>query len=325
MSLRWIALGLALVIAALVVISLRAAAAERHRSRQLAEQGRHLEAEIGDRRRAEAELRALNRELDERVRERTTELANTVDQLAAENRVRERVQAQLQRMNKNLREFDGFISHELRQPLGALQICIELLEASPGELSEKRREYVVKAKGEIQRMAKMIENELRLSKAAHGEVPTEPVALGPLVQEVAASLAPQLEPIGARIEVGELPAAFIDSDQARQIFTNLIENAIRYRRTEVPLEIRIAAERTDELPSGFSDIVVRDNGQGFETSASERLFETFRRGSHGGIGSGLGLAIARRIVEHHGGSIRAEGTPGEGARFVLRLPVVGEA
>ncbi len=318
-----IGLGLALVIAGLVVLSMRAAAAERHRSHELAEQGRLLEEEIGERRWAEEELRALNRQLDERVRHRTGELASVVEQLATENRVRRRVQAQLERMNKSLREFDAFISHELRQPLSALQIWAELLEASPGELTEKRREYIQKAKSEIQRMARMIENELRLSKAAHGEVPTDPVPLTPIVQEVAADLAPKLETADARVDVGELPAALIDADQARQIFTNLIENAIRYRRPDATLEIRIESRRED-VPAEFCEIVVSDNGQGFDTTASEQLFQAFRRGTETAEGSGLGLAICRRIVEHHGGSIRAEGTPGEGATFTIRLPTPGE-
>lgn len=316
-----VALGLAAIIAALVVLSMRGADSEHRKALEVSDMNERLEVEIGERRRAETELRALNRELDERVRDRTGALAKAVDQLAAENRARQRVLAHLERMNASLRQFDGFISHELRQPLGALQIWVDLLESSGGDLSEKGRGYVAKSRSEIRRMSRMIENELRLSKATHGEAPTDPVALAPLLKGLLADLAPRLEAASARIELpAELPAVFVDPDQTRQVFGNLIENAVKYRRPESPLVIRIEAHR-DGLPDGLCEVVVTDNGRGFEDEAAERLFDSFRRASQDQAGSGLGLAICRRIVEHHGGSIRAKGTPGAGASFYVRLPV----
>jgi signal transduction histidine kinase len=315
-----VALGLAAIIAALVTLSMRGAESEHRKALELSEVNDRLEVEIGERRRAEAELRSLNRELDERVRDRTAELARVVDQLASENRARQRVLAHLERMNASLRQFDGFISHELRQPLGALQIWVDLLESSGGELTEKGRGYVAKSRSEIRRMSRMIENELRLSKATHGEAPTDPVELGPLLKSLLTDLAPRLEAATARVELGsDLPSVFVDPDQARQIFGNLIENAVKYRRPESPLVIRVEAHE-EGSPDGLCEIVVTDNGRGFEDAAAETLFDSFRRASQDQAGAGLGLAICRRIVEHHGGTIRAKGTPGAGASFFVRLP-----
>jgi signal transduction histidine kinase len=167
----------------------------------------------------------------------------------------------------------------------------------------------------------MIENELRLSKATHGEAPTDPVALGPLLKGLIADLGARLDAAAARVDVSEqLPAVFVDPDQARQVFGNLIENAVKYRRPESPLVVQIEVHR-DGLPDGLCEIVVTDNGRGFEDSAAETLFDSFRRAAQDEAGSGLGLAICRRIVEHHGGTIRARGTPGAGASFFVRLPM----
>jgi signal transduction histidine kinase len=212
-----VALGLTAIIAALVVLSMRGAESEHRKALELARVNDRLEIEVGERRRAEAELRSLNRELDERVRDRTAALVQAVDQLASENRARQRVLAHLERMNASLRQFDGFISHELRQPLGALQIWVDLLEGSGSDLSEKRRAYIAKARSEIRRMSRMIENELRLSKATHGEAPTDPVALGPLLTGLIAD--PRPAPRGGyrpRRSRDEPPAVFVDADQARQ-------------------------------------------------------------------------------------------------------------
>ena len=316
-----VALGLTAIIAALVVLSMRGAESEHRKALELARVNDRLEIEVGERRRAEAELRSLNRELDERVRDRTAALVQAVDQLASENRARQRVLAHLERMNASLRQFDGFISHELRQPLGALQIWVDLLEGSGSDLSEKGRAYIAKARSEIRRMSRMIENELRLSKATHGEAPTDPVALGPLLTGLIADLAPHLEAATGRVDLEtNLPAVFVDADQARQVFGNLIENAVKYRRPESPLVVSIEAHHNG-VPDGLCEIVVSDNGRGFEDEAAESLFDSFRRASQEEPGSGLGLAICRRIVEHHGGTIRARGTPGAGASFFVRLPM----
>lgn len=314
-----VAFGLACVIAGLVVLMMRAANAEYRKAAELGVLNQRLEVEIGDKRRAESELRSLNRSLDERVRERTSALAQAVDQLADENRARKRVLAHLERMNASLRQFDGFISHELRQPLGALQIWIDLIESGI-DLDEKKRGYLAKARNEIRRMAKMIENELRLSKATHGTAPTEPIELGPLLEAILHDLSPRLEEAGAKVEVSEMPRVFVDPDQARQVFGNLLENAVKYRRPDVPLRVHVQLGREPTL-EGMCEIRVRDNGRGFDPSAAESLFDSFRRATQDQAGSGLGLAICRRIVEHHGGSIHAEGAPAQGATFVVRLPM----
>src|SRR5690606_32980279 len=114
---------------------------------------------------------------------------------------------------------------------------------------------VQRCKGEIGRMARMIENELELSKATHGHVPSDPVPLRGLVDAVVGDLRPRLEELGAEVVVEPLPEVFADPDQTRQVFGNLIENALKYRRPEVPLVVRVAEERRPDL-DGLCEISI---------------------------------------------------------------------
>ncbi len=223
----------------------------------------------------------------------------------------------LDRMSKNRRQFESFISHELRQPLGALQIWIELLESFAAQWPDKPRGYLKKARDEIQRMGHVIETELEISKATHGAPPIELVRLGPLVDEVVAEAAPRARAANAQIEEGELPDVIGDPAQIRQLFKNLIDNALESREPTRSLVVRIESATSSE--PGMNEILVRDTGRGLEPGESETIFQPFRQAAPKGSG-GLGLAICRRIVEHHGGSIRAEGTPGEGSVFHVLLP-----
>jgi signal transduction histidine kinase len=122
------------------------------------------------------------------------------------------------------------------------------------------------------------------------------------------------------VEVEALPAVWADAQQMRQLFKNLIGNALKYRRPDVPLvvTVRLAAPESD---AAYHCIVVEDNGRGFDPADAERVFAVHERlEPHAAEGSGLGLAICRRIVTRHGGTIRAEGRPEGGASFRIRLP-----
>jgi signal transduction histidine kinase len=323
-ALPGLALLTGLLLALMLSLLVRQAQAATLAARELRKANKLLNLEIGERRRAEGEVRALAQDLERRVAERTADLARANAALRTENRLRERAQVTLARANEDLRQFAAFVSHELRQPLASGQIWGELLESALGpDLDERSRKYLTQLRASITRMAAFLEGQLRLARAAYErrEAAMEDVDMRDLVEQVVVSFKTELDEAGARIDVGDLPVLCADPTQMRQVFRNLIENALKYRREEVPLRIRIESARREEGGEPVCEISVRDNARGFSQHDAEEIFKIFRRLDDGtASGSGLGLALCRRIVEHHDGTISAVGHPGEGSTFVICLP-----
>ncbi len=269
------------------------------------------------------DLHTLTRELEDRVRARTTELATANSTLRSENELRRLAQRHLARSNDDLRQFAALVSHELRQPLATMQIWSDLLTANFTEaLGDQGRGYLDKLAASVARMTRLIEGELKLAHVAYADVTHERVDVGELLEQLAADVEPELSAVRGRIETTELPALDADPAQLQQVFRNLIENAIKYHRPDVPLIISIEGRLVSgSAGESVCEIVVRDNGRGFDTSDADAIFSIFRRLEEETTpGSGIGLAICRRIVERHGGSIAAEGHPGAGATFRILLP-----
>jgi signal transduction histidine kinase len=205
-----------------------------------------------------------------------------------------------------------------------MALWAELLETKPEVgLNERGRGYLKQLKGAIDRMTGFLEAQLRLARITYTQ-PTleEDVDLAALVREVIGDGTLGLHAARATVEVGDVPTVHADSGQMRQLFRNLLENAVKYRRSDTPLVVRIDGQITRRDGTRYCEIRVSDNGQGFAETDAEKIFDLFEQlpGRKGG-GSGVGLAICRRIVEHHGGTIRAEGLPGTGATFVIDLPL----
>ena len=252
-----------------------------------------LRDEMAERQRAHEEIRRLNVELEDRVRARTAELS---------------------KRNEDLRRFASFLSHELRQPLGTLAIWAELLETRHGAtLDAEARRYLAEIRANAKRLGDQIEAQLAASSQ---EPKAEPTDLVRVIREVAGALKPALEEADASLELDELPILRVEAQQVRQLFFNLLENAVKYRRPDVPLRIGIRYESGDPI-----EIRVEDNGHGFPPAQAERLFAVGERLAQPGVeGHGLGLAICRRVLERHGGTLHAEGRPERGATFRLRFP-----
>lgn len=332
-SIPAIALIAGLVISVLLVTALQASELDRNHARDLANALHQLELQAHQLRDTDRQLRELNEDLERRVRERTTQLSTANEVLERENRLRLRAQLRLSSANQNLREFDAFISHELRQPLAAMRLWVDLLAAAgPHELSDKHRGYVEKVSAEIGRMGELIENELALSKTSGAEAASEPVVLDDVLNEIGQTLAPRLEEAGAEFRFGPLPTVLADPRQMRQLFLNLVDNAIKYRRPDVPLRIsaRVTTDHGDEFAETYGDdyceILVEDNGRGIAADKGGEIFEMFRRvGDNRSVsGSGVGLSVCRRIVERHDGAISADSAPEGGARFHVILPLAVE-
>jgi signal transduction histidine kinase len=200
----------------------------------------------------------------------------------------------------------------------------ELLESSRDvALNDRGRGHVRQLRGAIDRMSSFLEAQLRLARVTY-TTPTfeEDVDIAALVREVAADSTLAVQLAGASFEVGTVPTVRADSGQLRQLFRNLLENAAKYRRPGVPLAIRVDGSVASRDGTRHCEICFSDNGQGFAAEDAEKIFDLFQRlPGRKTAGSGVGLAICRRIVEHHGGTIRAEGRPGAGATFIIELPL----
>lgn len=226
--------------------------------------------------------------------------------------------AELQRSNQELEAFAAIASHDLQEPLRKIQAFGERLEtACDGQLPDKGRDYLQRMLAATARMQRLINDLLRLARVTTRAAVWSAVALGDVVVEVLGDLEDTVNRSGAVIRVAALPTLAADPTQMRQLFQNLIGNALKFRRSEPPL-IEISCT---PAASGWR-ITVADNGIGFEPKHAERIFRPFERlhGRDEFDGTGIGLALCDRIVRRHGGAIRAESEPGRGTRIVLDLP-----
>jgi signal transduction histidine kinase len=310
-------------ISALLTAMLQVLARERRVARDLARANRALQAEVASPDRRGGDPYPAT-ELEQRVRVRTIELASSNTALRNENALRQRAQATLESANTNLRHFASFVSHELRQPLATMALWTELLETNPDvRLNERGRGYLKQLRSSIDRMTGFLEAQLRLARVTHTQPTSRRTSTSPPSSARSSATDRSAPPCGATVEIGDLPTVHADSAQMRQLFRNLIENAVKYRRPDTALLIRIEG-RITRRDSSATEISFHDNGQGFAESDAEKIFDLFEQlpgRKSAGTGSGVGLAICRRIVEHHGGTIRAEGQPGAGASFIIDFPL----
>ncbi len=241
------------------------------------------------------------------------------------HRARDRMASRLVASNKELEEFAYVASHDLQEPLRKVMAFGERLEEKfGGALGEQGRDYLGRMTNATRRMQTLINDLLTYSRITTKAQPFQPVDLATVVEEVLSDLETRATDAGARVEVGPLPTVRADGMQMRQLFQNLIGNALKFHKPEEPPVVTIYARQLDR-PDGREalDITVQDNGIGFDPRHAERIFGTFQR-LHGRSeyqGTGIGLSVCRKIVERHGGVIQAESEPNKGARFTVTLPL----
>lgn len=241
--------------------------------------------------------------------------------------------AKLQRSNRELQDFAYVASHDLQEPLRKVAVFGGRLEVKYREaLGPEGRDYLDRMRKATERMQTLINDLLSFARVTTQAQPLVRVNLAAVVAEVLADLETRLEQVGGRVEIGALPDIEADPLQMRQLFQNLIGNALKFRRPEVKPVVKISGEisarKPEEAGPGASgptecQILVADNGIGFEDKYAERIFQVFQRlhNRNEYAGSGIGLAICRKITERHGGGISARGVPAQGATFTIRLPV----
>ncbi|MHC4512303.1 MAG: GAF domain-containing protein [Planctomycetota bacterium] len=232
---------------------------------------------------------------------------------------------QLARSNRELESFAFIASHDLQEPLRKVTAFGDLLASTSGAaLDDRGRDYIGRMRDAAVRMRKLINDLLSYSRVTTNARPFAAVELSEVVRGVVSDLEVLIQQTGATLEVGELVSIPADETQMRQLLQNLIGNAMKFRRPDTPPRVRIAMRRLDPKPPTqheFVELVVEDNGIGFEQEYAERIFGIFERlhGRRDYEGTGIGLALCRKIVERHGGEIAARGRPGEGATFIARL------
>jgi signal transduction histidine kinase len=257
-----------------------------------------LRHEVDERARAEEEVRALNVNLERRVVERTEALAAA---------------------NKELESFSYSVSHDLRAPLRHVLGYIELLQQElQGQLSERGQRYVETIRRASTEMGQLIDDLLAFSRTNRSEMREVVVPLDPVVHAAINTLdaAVQGRQIVWRIE--PLPAVIGDPVLLRQVFANLIDNAVKYSRMRDPACIAVGTSAPED---GLAVVFFRDNGAGFDMTYAQKLFGVFQRlhRAEEFEGTGIGLATAQRIVARHGGRIWAESAVDQGATFYVAL------
>lgn len=259
--------------------------------------------ETHDRRKAENSLQQLNQELEVRVQERTAELteANT----------------NLLHSNRELEQFAYVASHDLQEPLRAVNSYAQLLARKyEGNLDDKADKYLGYIREGATRMQQLITDLLELSRVGTRGRALQPTPCEPVLCRVLEHLQVAIAQSNAIITHDPLPIVMGDETQLIQLFQNLISNAIKFRREQPPQVHICAVQQNNEWV--FS---VRDNGIGIEAEYFDRIFLIFQR-LHGRSeypGTGIGLAVCKKIVERHGGRIWVESVPDEGTAFYFSL------
>jgi signal transduction histidine kinase len=194
------------------------------------------------------------------------------------------------------------------------------------QVGEEGQDYLMRMNRAAARMQRMLADLLSYSRVTTKAQPFNPVDLTRVAALVLQELDLRIEQSGAQVELQELCTIEADPSQMHQLFTNLVANALKFHKPGTPPHVLISCElipTSDSEGKPAVELVVADNGIGFEPRYLERIFQPFQRlhGMHEYEGSGMGLAICRKIVERHGGTITARSVPGEGSAFVITLPV----
>jgi PAS domain S-box-containing protein len=226
----------------------------------------------------------------------------------------------LRRSNRELEEFASVASHDLQEPLRKILAFADRISSGRGDADDN----LDRIKAAARRMQTLIDDLLAFSRLDRRPDRFESVDLQELVSGLVDDLEGRGALGGARVAVEALPAIAGDEGLMRQLFENLISNALKFRDAAPPL-VRLHVQ--PGAPPGFATIVCEDNGIGFEQRYAEKIFSIFERlhGRDRYDGTGIGLAMCRKIAIRHGGSIHAQGRPGAGARFLVTLPLARAA
>ena len=266
--------------------------------------------DITERKRAEAELAVYRQHLEDAVAKRTAEI-RTANQ-------------RLENANQELETFAYSVSHDLRTPLRAVDgFSRILLEDYAPQLDTEGRRILTVVRDGTKKMAQMIDDILAFSRAGRQEIAPEAINMEELARAALKDLKPLLAGAHIKVEIQPLPASHGDAPMMRLLWTNLLDNAIKFTRREPSGVIEVGAQ----AGKGETIYYVKDNGVGFDPRYIGKLFGVFQRlhSQEEFPGTGIGLAIVKRIAARHGGRVWAEGKVGAGATIYFALPTGGRS
>ena len=259
----------------------------------------NLQVEVEQRKDRENEIRKLNHELAERA-------------------------ADLEASNKELESFAYSVSHDLRAPLRHSTGYAELLQKHASQLDEKSRHYIQTILVSSKRMGNLIDDLLAFSRIGRAETNKRLVSLEQLVGEVVTEIGEDTRGRDIAWKINALPVCYGDRSMLRLVIVNLVSNAVKFTRMrkQAQIEIGCVDGHKDEV-----ELFFRDNGAGFDMQYVDKLFGVFQRLHlpEEFEGTGIGLAIVQRIIQRHGGRVRAEGAVDQGATFYVSLPTAQDA
>jgi|GEM_PF-6250968 len=252
------------------------------------------------------ELKELYTNLENKVKERTLQLAQANEALG--------------RINKELDDFTYIVSHDLKEPLRGIKAFTKLLmEEHADRLNEEAREYLKVISESSTRMTRLIEDLLNLSRIGRIKNIESGIDIDEVLSDVKKNLAYSLEEKGADLKlIGPFPKITCDRIRITEVFTNLISNAIKYSKKDVPPVVEVGCRDDGD----FYEFYVKDNGIGIEEKYYDKVFQIFQRlhAKDEYEGTGAGLTIVKKIIESHNGKIWLESVPGEGTTFYFTLP-----
>lgn len=251
------------------------------------------------------------------------------DLIAEEEKYRN-LNEQLQKSNDELSNMNWISTHDLKEPLRKIQMYASIiLEKYSNEIPEIVNSNIVRMQASAAKMQRLIEALVSYASLMHDSARFEKVDLNSVVKEVVMDLKEELEEKSATIHVSTLPTVDGISFQLHQLFVNIISNAIKFAKQDVPVVVKIScttfttesASIAGESPKHWFKISFADNGIGFNNTFKTDIFKVFNRlNTNQYIGSGIGLAISKKIVENHNGTITATGELNKGALFEICLP-----
>lgn len=264
------------------------------------------------------DLEAVNQNLEQKVFERTQALDHYTNEL--------------KRSNRELQDFAFVASHDLQEPLRKIRAFVSRINKKYLDaLDEQGQDYLKRMDSAAERMSKLIDDLLVFSRVTTKAGQFDRIDLNDVLAAVMEDLSFLIEDAGADVSITELPVLEADATQMRQLFQNLIANAVKFCDADTAPRIKIScgqiSGRDDEAPVTEPplkryQIVVQDNGIGFDTAYAEKVFMPFQRlvNKKDYKGTGIGLAVCRRIVERHEGTITAESEPGVGTKITIIFP-----
>ncbi len=259
-----------------------------------------------------------------------SQIAIIIERKMAQDRL-QRTADQLARSNRELEDFASIASHDLQEPLRKIRAFGDRLTHKCAEqLTDVGRDYLERMQNAAERMQTLINDLLTFSRVTSKAQPFKSIDLNVVVREVLTDLEVRIEEAGGTVTVSQLPVIDADPLQMRQLFQNLIANALKFRKPDEPPVVKIFAESTTTDDSDSWSLAnpdmwhlsVADNGIGFDEKYLDRIFTVFQRlhGRNVYEGTGVGLAVCRRIAERHNGSITATSQPDNGSTFIVKLP-----